>query len=771
MQIKNSIQTVVLSFLLLIPTNLVARKSSKRELIEDVEDVKQFKKLLRTKTNLLVIYAKSDKAVSKLMPILSEVADEVRGTGTLIYVNCGEAKKLCKKSKASPSTVELKHYKDGEYNKDYDRKNTVKSMVSFMRDPTGEIPWEEDSTAGDVVHIEHQAALNKLITKEKKPLLVMFYAPWCGFCKRIKPDYASAATELKGESVMAGMDVDKPENMNVRTAFNITGFPTILYFEKGQMKYKYGGENTKDGLVSWMRDPQPPKEPEKEAEWSDAENDVEHLTDENFDTFTADKESVLVMFYAPWCGHCKKMKPEYEQAASELKEEGVSGIIAAVDATKSPKVAQKYEVKGYPTVKFFSNGESKWDFNERTAEKIVEFMKNPVEPPPPPPPEPEWSEVESDVEHLTDETFKSTLKKRKHCLVMFYAPWCGHCKRAKPEFMAAAAQFKDDRKVSFAAVDCTKHQSTCSAFEVSGYPTLKYFNYGKDAQTYSGGREERDFVNFMNDPLNPLSSSPPAPPAPEESWSDLTGADQLTHLTDNTFNEFINQHESVLVMFYAPWCGHCKAMKPAYAEAAQELSTAGISGKLSTVDAQQERVLAGRFDIKGYPTIKYFKNGEMQFDYTKGRTTEDLVAFMKDPKAPPPPPPAEPAWSDTPSEVNHLTDATFNKFVTGTEHTLVMFYAPWCGHCKKAKPEYQLAADELKADASRKLAAVDCTDAKCKDTCKRYDVSGYPTFKYFYRGQGAVKYEAGRQKADFVKYLMEPPSPTDSKVKKEKEEL
>jgi hypothetical protein len=50
------------------------------------------------------------------------------------------------------------------------------------------------------------------------------------------------------------------------------------------------------------------------------------------------------------------------------------------------------------------------------------LVYSPKEPPPPPPPEPKWEEVESDVIHLNDETFKAVLKKKKHALVMFYAP-------------------------------------------------------------------------------------------------------------------------------------------------------------------------------------------------------------------------------------------------------------------------------------------------------------------------------------------------------------
>ena len=104
------------------------------------------------------------------------------------------------------------------------------------------------------------------------------------------------------------------------------------------------------------------------------------------------------------------------------------------------------------------------------------------------------------ITHLAEEEFKPFLKKKKHALVMFYAPWCGHCKAAKPEFMSAAEQFTDDKKVAFAALDCTQYQSVCSQHDVSGYPTFKYFNFGKKDFRYNGGRTEGDFVDFMTNP-------------------------------------------------------------------------------------------------------------------------------------------------------------------------------------------------------------------------------------------------------------------------------
>lgn len=47
----------------------------------------------------------------------------------------------------------LKHFKDGAFNKDYDRQMTKNSLQTFMRDPTGEIPYEEDPSGKDVVHL------------------------------------------------------------------------------------------------------------------------------------------------------------------------------------------------------------------------------------------------------------------------------------------------------------------------------------------------------------------------------------------------------------------------------------------------------------------------------------------------------------------------------------------------------------------------------------------------------------------------------------------
>ncbi|XP_061777926.1 protein disulfide-isomerase A4 [Nerophis ophidion] len=572
------------------------------------------------------------------------------------------------------------------------------------------------------------------------------------------------------------------------------------------------------------------------------ENGVMVLTDANFESFMEGKDTVLVEFYAPWCGHCKQFAPEYEKIAQTLMENDPPIPVAKVDATVAKDVASRFDVSGYPTIKILKKGEPVDYDGDRTEQAIVARVKEVAQPDWQPPPEATLV--------LTKDNFDETVNNADIILVEFYAPWCGHCKRLAPEYEKAAQELSQrSPPIPLAKVDATVENDIASRFEVSGYPTLKIFRRGKMFD-YNGPREKFGIVDFMNEQAGPPSKQVQAVKQVQELLKDgddavIVGVFSSEDAAYETYIEACNslredftfRHtfsaEVAKLLKASP--GHVIISQPEKFRSKYEpaSSTLAVKDSTSVSDVQEffkkhAIPLVGHRkpsnDAKRYtkrPLVVVYYGVDFSFDYRKatqfwrskvlevahdfpeytfaiadeedyaeelkslglsesgeevnvGILAEGGKKFAMDPEELDadvlrdfvtafkkgklkPVIKSQPVPKNNKGPVKVVVGKTFEDIVLDTEKdVLIEFYAPWCGHCKKLEPDYLALGKKYKSEKNLVIAKMDSTANDVLDD--NYKVEGFPTI-YFAPSNSKhkpIKFEGGDRTVDgFSKFVEE----------------
>ncbi|KAG5880025.1 hypothetical protein JTB14_032200 [Gonioctena quinquepunctata] len=356
-----------------------------------------------------------------------------------------------------------------------------------------------------------------------------------------------------------------------------------------------------------------------------SKSNVIELTSSDFDKLVLKGDEIWVIeFFAPWCGHCQSLVPEYTKAADALK--GVVKV-GAVNVDEHKELGGRYEVRGFPTIKIFSANKYKpKDYNgERTARDIVEAALKAAKGKVKSVLDDESSKYSGasdnkDVIELTDSNFdKLVLKSNDMWLVEFFAPWCGHCKNLAPHWAKAASELKG--KVKLGALDATVHQAKAVKYGVQGYPTIKFFApMANDSPVdYDGDRTSRDIVNWA---LDKLAKNVPVP--------------ELSQIVDEDSFKNACEGKPLCVVAFFPHILDCQSdCRNRYIELLTDLGEKFKQNMWGWIwsEAGSQPELENAFDIGGfgYPAMAVVSPKKLKYSILRGSFSKDGISeFLRD---------------------------------------------------------------------------------------------------------------------------------------------
>lgn len=426
------------------------------------------------------------------------------------------------------------------------------------------------------------------------------------------------------------------------------------------------------------------------------EKDVVVLTTKNFDTIVGKSKFALVEFYAPWCGHCKTLKPEYAKAATALKASVPDVVIAKVDATEEADLGTKFGVQGYPTLKWFVDGELSSDYNGgRDEAGIVAWVTKKTGPP---------------AIDITAADELTAAEEKENVLAV------GYFKELKGEeydaFFALAKKTEDVLFGQTTDADVAKAAGLTSS---PSFAVIKNFE-GEQRETvaFTGSFTEEDSLkDFLLAEKLPLTI-----PFSQEN-------------SDKIFNSGIPKQ---LLL----WGKDLTEPLTAFKEAAK-----AFKGKLVfvTVDASAPGTdpvtnFFGLKDAEGHALIGFHMEKNTKYRLHEPLTVENIKTFaagVLDGSAQPEyksaPIPQSP--DDLDGGVQIIVGKTVDSIVLDPKKDVLLeVYAPWCGHCKKLDPVYKKLAKRFAKIDSVVIAKMDGTENEHPSI----DAKGFPTILFFPAG-------------------------------------
>jgi len=436
------------------------------------------------------------------------------------------------------------------------------------------------------------------------------------------------------------------------------------------------------------------------------------LTEKNFQEALDANEFILVEFYAPWCGHCKALAPEYAKAAGILAEKESTIALAKLDATEEPKIAEQFEVRGYPTLKFFRNGKDTEYNGGRTADTIVSWLEKKTGPP-------------AKTLATVDEA-KAFVADNDIAVIGFFDSVDSDGAKA---FLAAAGNM-DDYPFGIAT-----EAAVLAEYKAAGVVIFKNFDEGRN--DLEGEVTEESVAAFVAGNSLPLV------------------VDFSQDTAQKIFSGDIKSH---LLLFMSAAAEDHAAKVEIARGIAKDHKGQMLFVTINTDEEDHKRIMEFfGMEESELPSMRIIKLEEDMSKFKPASTElsdSNIRAFVKSYLAGELKPhlmseeiPED--WDKEPVKV--LVAKNFEEVAKDTsKDVLVEFYAPWCGHCKQLTPIWDKLGEKYKDHESILIGKMDSTANELEDI----KVQGFPTIKLIQKETNKIiDYNGERTLDGFVKFL------------------
>ncbi|XP_072304480.1 protein disulfide-isomerase A3-like [Eucyclogobius newberryi] len=451
-----------------------------------------------------------------------------------------------------------------------------------------------------------------------------------------------------------------------------------------------------------------------------ARRDVLELTNADFDYLATEHETMLVMFYAPWCGHCKKLSPDFEKAATKLKG---TVQLSKVDCTVNTEVCERFGVTGYPTLKIFRSGRDAGPYDgPRSAERLVQVMKKLSGP------DSVLLESKSDLEQFVD-----------HYEASIVGLFSLDSSRGS-EFLKAAALLRDQFRFAHSSKLMLGQEYNASAECVLLFRPPRLTNkFEESVVVFSDYLTVSSLRRFIRDHIFGL-----VPHLTLENMQRLRVKDLLTVYYDLDYvhnvrgsNYWRNRVMLVASKFRGRSLSFAVANRRDFEAELQEEFGLGPDPGLPVA------TIRTRLGLKFTMREEFTRDGRslelFLEDYFSGR----LKRYVK----------SEPVPEKNHGAVKVVVAESFADIVDDPhKDVLLLFHSPLCPKCRKLEPVYLQLASELSSETDVVVAKMNAVD---NDVPLGYDVQGFPSIYLAAVGRKdePLRYEGPREVKDLLKFV------------------